>query len=86
MAKLTQIMGSGSGVKELEQCPPEFHFELTQEELHLLIRDPDTAARLMGMEPRISSIEILVRRQADAGKAARGQDIYCCRTWGDKLL
>ncbi len=84
MAKLKQIMGSGCGVKELEHCPPVFHFELTRQELNRLLQDPDTTARLMGMEPGISSIEV----QAEGGAVAREitETIYCCIKMGDKLL
>lgn len=76
MAKVTPIMGKGSGIKELEHCPDSYHFELTADELTEAIQDPDAAARRLGVDAGIRSIHITLPL-GDLSVAA-GRRKYCC--------
>ena len=82
-SKLKQIMGSGCGVGELETCPKAYHFELTEPEMNLFLKNPNTTAKLMGMEPGISSVQIGSLRDADGGTFP---PVYCCVRYADSLL
>ena len=88
MAKLTKILGSGCGVKELESCPSAFHIELTQDELHELILFPDATAKRLGLEGSVRNVQVLTDAETDAETVFGRIDrpIYCCIEYKDVLL
>jgi hypothetical protein len=74
--KLIQIMGRGCGVKELEHCPPSYHFELTHAELSELILDPVGTGRRIGLAHPVRAVFVqpdLTPRDGDGGTRK-----YCC--------
>jgi hypothetical protein len=48
-SKPIMVMGKGCGRKELEHCPQVEHFELTEEELALALKDPAHVAQRLGL-------------------------------------
>lgn len=84
LGKVTPIMGPGCGNKELEKCPPSFHVELTAEELMEAMRDPQGAAKRLGMD-KLESVHVSLG-EPKAGPRPGGGDvpldepttIYCC--------
>lgn len=74
MRKVIPIMGPGSGNKDLEDCPPAAHFELTGEELMQLIEDTEGTAKRLGLRSGIKSVHISI---PDGEKLTAGA-MYCC--------
>ena len=82
LGKVTPIMGPGCGNKALEDCPPAFHVELTADELIEAIRDPQGAAKRLGME-RLDSVHVDMKEpkagpRPGGGATPQSQTIYCC--------
>jgi hypothetical protein len=75
MEKVIPVMGPGCGNKDLEHCPPSYHFELTEQELMEAVRDPNAMAKRLGVEPGIDTINISAPRNQAASNA---RTIYCC--------
>jgi len=75
MRNVVQVMGPGCANEELQHCPPEYHFELTSEELMEAIRDPRAVGRALGLGDEIGSVQISVPK--DQPPVVRA--IYCCR-------
>lgn len=58
MASVTTIMGPGSGNKDLEDCPPASHFELSVAELMDAVRDPASTAKRLGLGLGVKAIHL----------------------------
>lgn len=93
MAKLTPIpiMGKGCRVKELEHCPPVYHFELTEDEMSEALKDPASMAARLGLDTPIT-IHVSARRGIAPNVTPQGvfycciqcqTDSWCCTPWGD---
>jgi hypothetical protein len=85
--KVIPIMGPGCGNKELEDCPPANHFELTGDELMQLIQDPGGTAVRLKLKSGITSVHVSVPKgfQAIAGTMYCCidclSDSVCCKAW-----
>jgi hypothetical protein len=80
---------TGKGVESLEHCPPTFHFDLSADEFHRLLDDPEETLASIGVEvPRGTSFTLVRWTEAfsDAqgwlprGKGGKG---VCCHQQGD---
>jgi hypothetical protein len=85
MQKVIPIMGPGCGNLELKDCPPSYHFELTEDEMMQAIKDPNAMARRLGMEEGIDSIHITTPKNmiGNADRTTLAADggaptMYCC--------
>jgi hypothetical protein len=73
MRNLVQVMGPGCGNRDVEHCPPTYHFELNSDELMGVIADPSAIARELGVEVKA----VHVASSKDAGNEA-ARTVYCC--------
>jgi hypothetical protein len=74
------VMGPGCGRAELEHCPPEYHFELTHDELMNAILYPENLARDLGLA-NVGPFKNIHLDLSQGGNAiARERTIYCCKT------
>ena len=74
MKNLVQVMGPGCGNREVEHCPPTYHFELSADEMAKTIADPSLVGRELGLE--INSVHVSAAREVL--NADPGQTVYCC--------
>ena len=73
MKNLVQVMGAGCGNREVEHCPPMYHFELSSDELMATIRDPSAVARELGVD--VKSVHLA--SPGDSGPSDE-RTVYCC--------
>lgn len=73
MKNLVQIMGAGCGNREVEDCPPTNHFELSSEELMGVIADPSAIAKELGVEVKKVHVASSATPEIDAART-----VYCC--------
>jgi hypothetical protein len=81
--ELKQIMGPGSGISGLEECPEVFHFELTEEQLFELIIDQQQQAQSIGLTSNVTNVTVLEDKGA---KSPGGKPIYCCIDYHGHIL
>ena len=79
MPKVTQTQGKGSSNPELQDCPPDYHFELTEEELFGAIRNPQSLAQSLTASgiPDLSVIRSIIVSYPKPGTPLRAT--YCCK-------
>ena len=84
--RVVQTQGKGSANPELQHCPDDYHFELTQEQLFNGIQNPQslaqslTASGVPGLD-RITSIVVSYQyapAHPDTPLTPAG-GMYCCR-------
>ena len=79
--KLIQTQGQGSSNPQLQDCPPDYHFELSEDELLGAIRNPQTLAQSLtaGGVPGLDHIKSIVVSYPDHETQVRSPTIDCCR-------
>lgn len=77
--KPVQTQGKGSSNPQLQDCPPDYHFELTEDELLGAIRNPQSLAQSLTASgvPGLDRIRSIVISFPDPGTKLRGT--YCCK-------
>ena len=81
MAKnVVQTQGKGSANPQLQDCPPDYHFELTQEELFRAIENPQSLAQTLTASgiPGLDRIKSIVISFPEYGTKLRTPTTYCC--------
>ena len=79
--KLVQTQGMGSANPQLQDCPPDYHFELTEDELVEAIRNPQTLAQSLTASgvPGLNRIKSIAVSFPDQKSALRTPTTYCCK-------
>ncbi|SDC54353.1 hypothetical protein SAMN05216345_102696 [Cupriavidus sp. YR651] len=79
--KLVQTQGKGSSNPQLQDCPPDYHFELTEDELLGAIRNPQSLAQTLTASgvPGLERIRSIVVSFPEYGTTLRNPTTYCCK-------
>jgi hypothetical protein len=73
---LTQ--GKGSANMQLQDCPPDYHFELSKDELIAAIDNPQQLAQTLNI-PTLGRIRTIVISYPEPTQVLRAPTTYCCK-------
>lgn len=76
--KPVQTQGPGSSNMQLQNCPNDYHFELTPDELMQAIADPQQLVQTLNI-PTLPRIRSIVVSFPDEKSALRAPTTYCCK-------
>ena len=76
--KPVQTQGPGSAIAELQDCPNDFHFELTHDELVGAILNPQQLVQTLKI-PGLSRIRNIIISFPEPTQKLRAPTTYCCK-------